>query len=61
MKRGWPDFFMERDGEIACVEVKRSGRKLKPSQRHILKALAAHGVPCYHWTPDEGFLRVACT
>ena len=29
-KKGWPDFFYERDGEICVVEV-------KPSPYHILK------------------------
>lgn len=58
-KRGWPDFFMEKDGVIAAVEVKPSTRTpLKRSQRRVMEALAAHGVPCFRWTPDGGFDRI---
>lgn len=58
-KRGWPDFFMERNGEVACVEVKSTQwRNLKPTQHRILRALTAYGVPCFKWTPDGGFVRI---
>ena len=58
-KRGWPDFFCWRDGEIALVEVKpKRGRRLKRSQRRVLEALAAYGVPCFQWTPLNGLQPV---
>jgi hypothetical protein len=59
-RRGWPDFFLERGGRIALVEVKpHRGRRLKTEQRRVLLALAAYGVPCYQWCPDGGFTRIA--
>lgn len=58
-KRGWPDFFCVRDGEIALVEVKPyEDRALKREQEIVLRALAAYGVPCYRWSPGAGFERI---
>jgi hypothetical protein len=58
-KRGWPDFFLSRGGEVALVEVKpRRSQGPSARQRAVLEALAAYGVPCYVWTPGGGFLRV---
>jgi hypothetical protein len=43
-RRGWPDFFCWRDGQIALVEVKpKKGRRLKQHQIFVLKALAEAG------------------
>ena len=57
-KRGWPDFFMWRNGKLACVEVKGDLESLRPNQKAVLEALAAYGVPCFTWRPLEGFKRV---
>lgn len=55
-KRGWPDFFCVKDGNIILVEVKKHrGRNLKRSQLTVLRSLARYGVPCYRWSPDIGF------
>lgn len=54
-KRGWPDFFCIRDGEICCVEVKpHKWHRLKRNQRTIMEHLASFGVKCYKWTPEGG-------
>lgn len=59
-KRGWPDFFLERDGKIVCVEVKpSSSRELKGDQRRVCQALATAGIPIFVWSPDGGLQRVA--
>jgi VRR-NUC domain len=57
-KRGWPDFIMWKDGEIACVEVKKDLDRLRDNQLSVLEALASHGVPCFTWRPIEGFVRI---
>ena len=58
-KRGWPDFFCVRNGEIMAVEVKpRKGHPLKANQAVIMGLLADHGIPCYIWTPDGGLERM---
>lgn len=57
-KRGWPDFFMWKDGKIACVEVKPDLGCLRANQKAILSALASYGIPCFTWRPTEGFKRV---
>jgi protein gp37 len=55
-KRGWPDFFCLRDGEMRVVEIKPSGdQDLKAAQLIVMQALTAYGVPCYRWDPDMGF------
>lgn len=55
-KRGWPDFFCEKDGELVLVEVKPDGgHRLKYAQHVIMAGLARYGVPCYFWCPDLGF------
>lgn len=54
--RGWPDFFLEKDGQLICVEVKPSqNSNLRSPQRRIMSALSAYGIPCYMWSPDGGF------
>jgi hypothetical protein len=57
-KRGWPDFFMWKDGKLACVEVKRDLSPLRANQKAVLEALASYGVPCFTWRPLEGFRRI---
>lgn len=54
-KRGWPDFFCIRDGEICCVEVKpHKWHGLKRNQKTVMERLAAFGIKCFKWTPDGG-------
>ena len=59
-KLGWPYFFVwHPDGGIAVVEVKRkSTHRLKKSQEQVMAMLAAHGIACYKWTPDVGFIKI---
>lgn len=57
-KRGWPDFIIEKNERIMCVEVKREGQRLKEDQERVMRRLAAYGVPCYRWSPEEGFKRI---
>jgi len=58
-KRGWPDFFMWKDGKLACVEVKGDLEPLRANQKAVLEGLAAYGVPCFTWRPLEGFKRIS--
>lgn len=54
-KRGWPDFFLERNGSVICVEVKPPGnRNLRRDQARVQGFLAMLGVPCYVWSPHGG-------
>ena len=58
-RRGWPDFLLERDGQIVCVEVKaRPKTVLSKHQRRVLHALVSYGVPCYRWSPTDGLVRL---
>lgn len=58
-KRGWPDFFCVKDGEIMAVEVKpHKGSLLKRDQVVVMGLLAERGIPCYLWTPDGGLERM---
>lgn len=58
-KRGWPDFWMVKDGRFCVVEVKRAeNHSLKTEQNKCMKLLAQFGVPCYRWDPDDGFTRI---
>ncbi len=59
-KRGWPDFLVETEEGVICVEVKpHSTRKLKKSQEAAIGWLVQFGVPCYKWTPDGGLQVVS--
>ena len=58
-KRGWPDFFVWKDGKIAVVEVKpRQSHPLRRGQLRIMRALTAAGIDCYRYSPDAGFSRL---
>lgn len=58
-KRGWPDFFCLRDGELMMVEVKPSPmHPLRQDQAMVLRKLAGLGVPCYRWSFDGGLSRL---
>lgn len=54
-KKGWPDFLCWRGEELICVEVKRNKNdELKEHQKLVNSKLAAVGIKCYSWNPDEG-------
>ena len=59
-KKGWPYFFMVKDNrKIALVECKPArSRRLKKHQHMVMYVLASFGVPCYRWSPDDGFIRI---
>lgn len=60
-KRGWPDFVVWDQGGnlVGIVEVKpHRGRRLKREQVAVMRALASLGVPCYRWSPSEGYTRI---
>lgn len=58
-KRGWPDFFCVRGGEVCAVEVKPSKScALKKNQLVIMGLLSAKGIRCFLWSPDGGFEEV---
>lgn len=57
--RGWPDFFLERDGQVICVEVKPSiSREIRAPKRRVIDALVAAGIRCFAWSPEGGFERL---
>lgn len=58
-KRGWPDFFCVRGGEVCAVEVKPSAScPLKQNQLAVMGMLSAKGIKCFKWSPDGGFEEV---
>jgi len=58
-KRGWPDFFCIRDGQVCVVECKPyENSALKATQRIVMRALAAHGIPCFRYDPSSGMNRL---
>ena len=58
-KKGWPDFFCWTPNKFMVVEVKpRDRMDLRPRQGLILRRLAKYGVPCYRWSPGDGFVRI---
>lgn len=55
-KRGWPDYFVQKDGHIIAVEVMPSaGRAPRFDQRQVMAALEAAGIRCFIWSPEGGF------
>jgi Holliday junction resolvase len=58
-KRGWPDFFCVKDGEICVVEVKpRGSTPMKKNQNLVMEKLKEHGITCYRYDPDDGLTKV---
>lgn len=58
-KRGWPDFFCMKDGEICVVEVKpRATTPIKPNQKVIMDKLKEHGIACFRWDPENGLTEI---
>ena len=58
-RRGWPDFIIQKDDEVAFVEVKPDGyRGLKTEQRFMMNFFADHGIACYRFTPRRGFEKI---
>lgn len=54
-RHGWPDFLVEREGELFAVEVKQGKDELNERQKATLSALDRAGIPCFVWRPDTGF------
>lgn len=53
-KRGYPDFFCNKDGEICFIEVKPNDcHTLKSDQIFFMNAMSKLGVPCYKYTHDK--------
>jgi len=48
-----------KDERLICVEVKPyQAFNLRSTQTRCMKALAAHGIPCFRYSPDVGFQRL---
>ena len=61
-KRGWPDFFCVKGGDICAIEVKPcKDQPLKANQLAVMGMLSAKGVRCFKWTPDGGFEEIMGT
>lgn len=46
---GWPDFLVESDGKIVCVEVKSGGNFPTVNQIRCMQLLEKAGIECYIW------------
>jgi hypothetical protein len=58
-KRGWPDFFCMRNGELCVVEVKpRGSTPMKKNQSIIMEKLKEHGIQCFRYDPDDGLTEI---
>jgi hypothetical protein len=55
-RRGYPDLWFVRDGKLCFVEVKTlPGQALRPQQQRFLELAQAAGIPCFIYTPGNGF------
>ena len=61
IKMGWPDFLIvSSKGQLAAVEVRRTRtRVLKSIQITCMRLLSRAGLPCFRWSPDTGYDRIA--
>lgn len=57
-RRGWPDRFYARAGEIILVEWKRPGEEPTETQARIHRELRDHGVKVYWFTTVEQAMEV---
>lgn len=58
-KKGWPDFACFKDGKLILIEVKpKRSHRLKSWQQKLMMQLVKHGIRCYRWSPNGGFLPV---
>lgn len=48
-RSGWPDFIVQRSGEVHLVEVKGKDDRLRPSQRRAFAALELLGIQVKIW------------
>lgn len=56
---GFLDFVCDRGDDLIFVEVKSHKRVNERRDQHeLMLKLAGHGVPCYVYRPDTGFLTV---
>lgn len=57
-KKGYPDFFCSKDGEICFVEVKpRNSATMTSGQIFFMDAMHKLGIPCYKFTLNKGFQK----
>ena len=57
LTKGYPDFICVKNHELIAVEVKpRRGVYLKESQHEVMSLFSKHGIKCYRWNPDDGFI-----
>jgi hypothetical protein len=50
-RAGWPDFLVEHEGNLFCVEVKSGHDDVRESQRTMFAALDRAGIRTYVWHP----------
>jgi hypothetical protein len=53
LRNGWPDFLVERDGEVFAVEVKQGPDDLSDAQVRMFAALERVGLKVYVWAPKH--------
>ena len=58
LRNGWPDFLCIHKGRVMCVEVKSGNSSMTKAQRELMAVLLASGIPCYTWTPEQGFVAL---
>src|SRR5262249_25599201 len=56
-KRGWPDFIIEKDGQLYAVEVKPDTRFPTFDQKRVTRGWGSYGVPVLVGTPGGGSRR----
>ncbi len=57
LRSGWPDFLIYKADQLAFVEVKDKGDRIRGHQKEMLTILSKFGFKCYIWKPDKGFKR----
>ena len=60
VRKGWPEFHVfTLSGRFICIKTVDSlKRSIRFDLDKVMRALAAHGVPCYLYSPDEGFVQI---
>lgn len=50
----WPDYLLEKDGKLLCVEVKGNKDTVSKEQAQTFTLLESHGIPVYIWKDIQG-------
>lgn len=59
IKSGYPDLFCFKEDKIVLVECKpKETQGLKTNQRLMLELFSKYGIPCYKYTPTNGFEKI---